>query len=140
MTDLEKVQAWLLTYPQWEEGKLLYVDYTDAVPGNTGLYPGGLEEVSRKSDVLGNVTVQNRYHFALYRVVTAAEDNAANAQWLMEFQKWVQGQSAAGLAPQFGDEPARERIRAEKGKLKEVSQTGTGTYVVTLTAEFVKYY
>ena len=140
MTDLEKVQQWLLTYPQWEEGGLLYVDYTDAVPGNAGLYPNGLEEISRKTDVLGNVTVQNRYHFALYRVVTATEDNTGSAQWLLEFQKWVQSQSAAGLAPQFGDEPAQEWIRAEKGKLKEVSQTGTGTYVVTLTAEFVKYY
>ena len=140
MTDLEKVRQWLLGYPAWEEGKLLYIDYTDAVPGNAGLYPNGLEEVSRKTDVLGNVTVQNRYHFALYRVVDGQEDNTENAAWLMAFQKWVQSQSAAGLAPQFGDEPARERIRAEKGKLKEASQTGTGTYVVTLTAEFTNYY
>ena len=39
MTDLEKVKNWLLTFPQWEEGGQLYVDYTDAVPGNAGLYP-----------------------------------------------------------------------------------------------------
>lgn len=140
MTDLEKVRQWLLSYPKWEEGGLLYIDYTDAVPGNAGLYPSGLEMVSRREDVLGNVTVQNRYHFALYRVVTGQEDNTQNAQWLMEFQQWVQSQSVAGLAPQFGDEPARERMRAEKGKLKEASQTGTGTYMVTLTAEFIKHY
>ena len=34
----------------------------------------------------------------------------------------------------------RERIRAEKGKLKDGSQVGTGVYVVQLTAEFVKEY
>lgn len=140
MTDLEKVRQWLLGYPEWDAGGLLYIDYTDAVPGNAGLYPNGLEELSRQEDVMGIVRVQNRYHFALYRVVSQQEDNAANAAWLLDFQNWVQRQCAAGLAPTFGDEPARERIRAQKGKLKEVSQTGTGTYVVTLTADFVKYY
>lgn len=140
MTDLEKVRQWLLTYPQWDAGGLLYIDYTDAVPGNLGLYPTGLEEISHREDVLGGITVKNRYHFALYRVAARQEDNTQDALWLLEFQKWVQSQSAAGLAPTFGDEPKQERLRAEKGKLKEVSQTGTGTYVVTLTAEFVKYY
>ena len=38
MTDLEKVRQWLLSYPKWEEGGVLYVDHTDAVPGNGGLY------------------------------------------------------------------------------------------------------
>lgn len=139
MTDLEKLRQWLTTYPKWEEGKL-HVDYTDALPGNLGLYPAGLEEVSRREDVLGGIMVRNRYHFALYRVAARREDNEENAQWLLEFQKWVQSQSAAGLAPRFGDESNQERLRAEKGKLKEASQTGTGTYTVTLTAEFIKYY
>lgn len=140
MTDLEKVRQWVLTYPQWGEGTQLHMDYTDAVPGNGGLYPTGQEEVSRREDVLGNVTVQCRYRFSLYRVTTGQEDNGANAQWLMGFQQWVQQQSAAGLAPKFGDAPEKEWIRAEKGKLGEASQTGTAVYAVTLTAEFVKYY
>lgn len=139
MTDLEKLRQWLATYPKWEEGQL-HVDYTDALPGNLGLYPAGLEEVSRRENVLGGITVQNRYHFVLYRVAVRQESNEEHALWLLEFQKWVQSQSAAGLTPRFGDEPTQERLRAEKGKLKEASQTGTGTYVVTLTAEFVKYY
>jgi len=139
MTDLEKLRQWLVTYPKWDEAQL-HIDYTDALPGNLGLYPAGLEEVSRREDVLGGITVKNRYHFALYRVAAKQEDNEANALWLLEFQKWVQSQSTAGLAPHFGDEPKQERLRAEKGKLKEASQTGTGIYVVTLTAEFIKYY
>lgn len=140
MTDLEKLRQWLLTYPKWDAGGLLYIDYTDGVPGNSGLYPAGLEEVSRREDVLGNVTVGCRYHFALYRVTTGQADNRDNAQWLLDFQSWVRAQSQAGLAPTFGDEPAREQIRAEKGRLHKASQTGTGTYTVTLTADFVKHY
>ena len=138
MTDLEKVRQWLLSYPKWEEGGVLYVDHTDAVPGNGGLYPLGLEELSCREDLLGNVTVQCRLRFTFYRV-TAGQDQT-HAQWLLDFQQWVQQQSAAGLAPKFGDERHKERLRAEKGKLSEASQTGTGTYAVTLTAEFIKYY
>lgn len=139
MNDLEKLRKWLLTYPNWSESGLLYVDYTDAVPG-LGLYPAGLEELGRQEDVLGNVTVKCRYHFALYRVTAAQEDKTEDAAWLLEFQQWVQQQSALGLAPQFGDVPGTERLRAQKGKLKEASQAGTATYVVTLTADFTKIY
>lgn len=140
MKDLEKVRQWVQTFPQWEEGNLLYIDFTGAMPGNAGLFPAGLEEVSRTEDVLGNVTVQCRYQFSLYRVVTGQEDNTVNAHWMMDFQNWVREQSVLHLAPTFGDIPARERIRAEKGKLKDSSQVGTGVYVVQLTAEFVKEY
>ena len=140
MTDIEKLRQWLLTYPAWDAGGLLYIDYTDGVPGNSGLFPAGVEEVSRREDLLGNVTVGYRCRFALYRVTAGGCENGENAQWLLEFQRWVQAQSAAGLAPTFGDDPARERIRAEKGRLDRASQTGTGTYTVTLTADFVKYY
>lgn len=140
MTDLEKVRQWLLGYPQWDAGGLLYIDFTDAVPGNAGLFPGGLEELSRTEDIMGTVRTVNRYHFALYRVTTGQEDNTINAQWLLDFQNWVQSQSAARLAPTFGDEPAEEKMRAQKGRLKESGQTGTGVYLVSLTADFVKYY
>lgn len=139
MNDLEKLRKWLLTYPGWGESGLLYVDYTDAVPG-LGLYPAGLEELSRQEDVLGNVTVKCQYHFALYRVTAAQEDKTEDAQWLLNFQQWVQQQSVAGRAPKFGDVAGAERLRAQKGKLKEASQTGTATYVVTLTVDFTKIY
>lgn len=139
MNHLEMLRQWLLTYPNWGESGPLYVDYTDCVPG-AGLFPAGLEELSRQEDVLGNVTVKCRYHFALYRVSAAQEDRAGEAQWLLGFQQWVQQQSVAGLAPQFGDVPGAERLRAQKGKLKEASQTGLATYVVTLIADFTKIY
>jgi hypothetical protein len=57
---------------------------------------------------------------------------------LLNFQNWVQEQSLSGRAPQFGDVPARERIRAEKGGLTVGAQTVT--YTVTLIADFMKVY
>ena len=139
MTNLTKLRNWLQNFPGWDDSWELHTDYLDAKPGNSGLYPLGGEEISRREDVLGNVTVQCRYRFYLFRM-TQQSDPLANAQWLLEFQEWVRQQSATGAAPQFGDDPKQERLRAEKGKLSEVSQTGTGTYVVTLTAEFIKQY
>ncbi len=139
MTNLTKMRNWLQTFPLWDADWVLHIDHTDAEPGNSGLFPLGAEELSRREDVLGNVTVQCRYRFYLYRV-TGQADPLANAEFLLEFQQWVRQQSATGAAPRFGDDPKQERLRAEKGKLGEVSQTGTGTYIVTLTAEFIKQY
>jgi len=138
MTELEKLRQWLPTFPQWEAGGLLYLDHLDAMPGNTGLYPGGLEVIGRKEDVLGNVTENCRYRFGLYRMTARGEDNTAAAQWLLDFQNWVQRQSRLGLAPTFGDDPAKETLYAQKGRLKEGSQAGSGVYVVELTAEFIR--
>ena len=138
MTALEKLVQWLKTFPLWEDD--LHIDDLGAAPSNTGLYPGGLEEVSRREDVLGNVTVVCRLHFLLYRRTARQQDNGENSRWLLQLQDWVQQQSAAGLAPVFGDDPKKERIRAEKGKLQEASQTGTGKYAVSITAEFEKHY
>ena len=138
MTDLERLRQWLLTYPNWEDS--LQVDFTEAQPGNAGLFPAGMEETGRREDVLGNLQIDCRYRFHLYRHAAGQDDGTANAQWLLEFQNWVQQQSAAGLAPHFGDIPARERLQAQKGSLKETSQVGTGTYTVTLIADFMKVY
>ena len=139
MDILDKVRQWVCTFPLWEAGRLLFIDYMEGVPGAAGLYPGGLEVVSVKTDVLGGVRMRCRYHFALYRAGTA-EGDGADARWLEAFQSWVMEQSALGLAPRFGDEPGNERIVAEKAGLKDGSVPGTGIYTVKLTAQFVKYY
>ena len=139
MAALEKIAQWLKSFPLWEDNQL-HIDYTGAVPGNSGLYPEGVEEITRREDVLGNVTVQNRLHFTLYRVTKGQQDNEENSQWLLQFQNWVQQQSALGLAPSFGDDPKQEKIQAKQGRLKSASQTGTGKYAVAITAEYVKFY
>lgn len=137
MNALEKVKQWLLTYPAWDAGGFMFIDYTDAVPGNMGLFPRGMETVKSREDVLGNRTVNSRYHFALYRVAQRREEDAA---WLLDFQEWVQQQSAAGLTPRFGDVESEERMWAGDGKLLKANPAGVVTYAVTLTAEFTKRY
>jgi len=99
------------------------------------LFPLGLEVLERRCDLLGQVRLRCRQKFALDRAVCPGQEQAA---WLLEFQRWVAEQSALGLAPRFGDDPAAEHIRAEKGRLKEVSAAGTAVYEVILTAEFVR--
>lgn len=130
---LEKVKQWLETFPQWEGS--LQLDYMDAVPGSSGLYPRGLTELSRKEDVLGNIRVQYRCVFLL-RTAAAGE----NAQWLLDLQNWVMEQDRLGLAPKFGDEPKTEHVRALEGRLDSQKQVGSAVYTVQITAEFTKLY
>jgi len=136
MTDLEKLRQWLMTYPGWDG--TLQVDFMDPEPDNAGLFPEGLEETERREDILGNLQILCRYRFVLYRQMEGQQDGTRNAQWLLAFQNWVQQQSAAGLAPRFGDVPDQERIQARNGTLKKTDQVGTGTYTVTLIADFKK--
>ena len=132
---LETMKAWLQTFPKWEG--VLQFDYADAVPGNSGLYPRGITELSRREDVLGNVKTRYSCAFLLRRAAGAGEENA---QWLLDFQNWVMEQDRLGLAPKFGDEPKSERLRAFEGKLDSHHQAGGSMYTVQLTAEFTKLY
>lgn len=135
-TDLEKLQAWLSTYPHWDG--TLQLEYAEGRPANAGLLPKGLEETSRREDVLGNLQIGCRYHFTLFWQMAGQGDDAENAQKLLDFQNWVREQSISGLAPRFGDMPARETLRAEKGGLTPGAQIVT--YTVTLIADFMKVY
>lgn len=139
MDILEMLRNWLVTFPKWDVGGLMYIDFTDGVPGSTALYPQGMEELRRVTDVTGGVTAHCRWTFVLYRM-TEQQDNAADAAWLLELQQWIQQQSATGQAPIFGDEPGRERLYARKGRLQKANTAGTVSYSVELSAEFIKHY
>ena len=132
---LERISEWLRTFPRWEG--TLQIDYAEQVPGNSGLYPRGLTELSRREDVLGNVKTRYSWAFLIRRAALPGEENA---RWLMDFQTWVAEQDRKGLAPRFGDEPHTERLRAFDGQLHSRGQTGSGLYTVMLTAEFTKNY
>lgn len=144
MTPLEKLKKWLGTYPGYDILSAFQVDYTDQVPNNGGVYPSGLVEINRRSDIVGNVTVVNQYNFGLYYVFEKApgDDTGAtiNADWIMDFQEWVQEQSATKRAPIFGDVPSSEKIIAQNGILYETDEEGTATYMVQLSVEFVRKY
>ena len=136
MTDLEKLYRWLREYPEWNG--LLQVDRLEDESDGIGIFPKGLEELSRQEDVQGNVSIACRYRFDLLRRVHHQPDSKTNAQWLLDFQNWVQQQSVDGKTPRFGDVPEAEKMRAEKGTLQ--NHAITDTFAVTLIAEFMKVY
>lgn len=144
MTPLEKIQNWIETFPLYDVLSAFSVDYTGAEPSNGGLMPSGLVEVSRVTDIFGNVTVTNQYNFTLYFVFfkSPGDDAGAkeNAEWLMSFQDWVQMQSVAGAAPVFGDDKRQETMKAQNGMLLEADNEGTAVYTVNLSANFIKYF
>ena len=143
-TDLDKLTEWIGKYPGHDILSQFSVDWTDQIPGNGGIFPNGMVEVSRKEDILGNATVENQYNFGLYYVLTKSPEDLqgaeANAEWLMDFQRWVQEQSVRHLAPTFGDDPLRERITAQNGTLYGADADGTAMYMVQLSVKFTKHY
>ena len=144
MTALEKLRTWLSSYKGYDILSEFRVDYTDQIPANGGVFPAGLVEIERQRDILGNTTVRNQYNFGLYYVFEKAPGDdtgaAINADWIMDFQEWVQEQSVLGEAPAFGDVPRRERITAQNGVLYEATNEGLATYMVQLSVEFIKKY
>lgn len=144
MTALEKMRDFIESYPGFDILEELSIDYADRVPATAGLFPSGLVEVRRHADIMGDVTVDNQYNFALYTVLPKApgEDEGAtlNAEWVAAFQEWVQEQSVLGLAPTFGDEPWTERITAQSGAIYSVDDEGTAIYAIQIAASFKKTY
>lgn len=142
MTALEKMREWLKTYPGYDILHDFQVDYTDQIPANGGIFPNGLVEVERKWSILGNTFVTNQYNFGLYYVFAKAPGDdvgaTVNADWVMDFQEWVQEQSALGLAPAFGDEPSMEQISAQNGVMYDAENEGAATYMVQLSVTFIK--
>lgn len=141
-TELQKMRDFIASYPDFDILGQLQIDYTDKVPNSAGLFPGGLVEVSRDRDVLGNVEVVNQLNFALYALFEKAPDDDAiatlNAEWEIGFQQWVQAQSMQGNAPVFGDVPRRESITAQNGAIYSADEEGTAIYAIQLAVRYVK--
>lgn len=142
MTALEKIREFVKSYPGADILRDFQVDFTDQIPNNGGVFPNGLVEVGRKADILGNTTVTNQYNFGLYYVFAKPPGDdagaAINADWVMDFQEWVQEQSITGQAPAFGDDPKKEKIIAQNGVLYAADDEGLATYMVQLSVQFVK--
>lgn len=141
---LETMRRFVSSYPDFDILGALNIDYTDRVPASAGLFPSGMVEISRVRDILGRTTVENQLNFALYAVLekAAGEDVGAtyNAEWLADFQSWVQEQSVSGSAPTFGDRPLAESIRAENGAIFAADGEGTAMYVVQISVRFIETY
>jgi hypothetical protein len=136
------MRAFVASYPDADILSTLAIDYTDQVPDMGGIFPQGLVEVSRVTDLLGNVTVTNQLNFALYTVLTKApEDDVGatyNAEWVLDFQQWVQCQSVTHQAPTFGDEPWSESITAQNGEIYSSPTDGVAIYAIQISVMYTK--
>lgn len=128
----ETVKKWLKSFPQWGNTRL-WVDNTHYIPGSAGLFCEGLEEISRKQDILGTVKVINRCRFTLDWVMSTAMDPQVAADMLLSLQSWVQQQDLLGLAPALGK---NTHWKAEAGKRREITDAMTVIYTVSLTAQY----
>lgn len=144
MSALTKIRNWLKTFPGNDALRSMTVDYLPADPGTGSVAPSGVVEVSRREDILGNITVNNQYNFVLYYNFAKApgddEGSTDNSDWIMALQEWVQAQSIAGSAPVFGDDPKEERIQAQNGSVLGATEEGTAVYMVQLSVNFIKTY
>lgn len=144
MTHLETIRNWIMTYPEIDKILGLGVDYYSEKKQQSSLSPAGLQEISRKEDILGNVTVENQYNFSIIFAFNKSPDDDAgateNAEFLLGFQQWVQDQSIRRLVPTFGDDPKSETIKAQNGELTYDDLDGTGYYTVLLSINFKKIY
>lgn len=144
MTVLEKIRTWLDTFPGSDRVADMQVDYYESDPQNGSIAPAGLLEINRSEDILGNITVENQYNFALYYTFPKATDDDAgsteNAEWLISLQEWVQEQSLKRAAPVFGDVPKAEQIKAQNGCIYNVTEEGVAEYMVQLSVNFKKIY
>lgn len=144
MTDLQRLTQWLGTYEGHDMLAEFRVDYTDHIPSQGAVYPEGLVEVDRRENLWGDVVVTNQYNFGLYITFEkSAQDEVAanmNADWLMDFQRWVQEQTVRRLVPNFGNTATPAVARAQNGALYEAEDSGTATYMVTLSVIFEQKY
>ena len=144
MNTLDTLREWLKTYPDFDILGNFQVDYADKLPGSAGVFPDGLVEIKRSRDIMGNVTVTNQCNFGLFCVFEKSPGDdvgaSGNADWVADFQQWVQEQSVLRLAPTFGDDRNKEKITAQNGVLYAADEEGTAVYMVQLSIQFVKKY
>ena len=129
MDELDFIKNWLVSCPHWD-GDAPQVDKTDAQLDSCGLFPLGLEVLSRRENLLGQVQCRCRLSFALRKNCAVGQ---SAAQWLLDVQNWVLENSAN--APKFGID---QNVRAEKGALTKLTATGTGLYEARIAFEFTK--
>lgn len=119
MDILEILQRWLV-----QQGVASQVDALPVAPEKNGLYPQGRQELWRREDVLGGVTVRARYTFLLRFMAAPGEDFASKLLRLQEI--------AGSNPPEFGENQA---FRAENGKCTKKAGSGLWIYELRLIAE-----
>ena len=146
-TILPALRAWLAQASALAGIPALTVDLAAPAPGLVpagGLAPQGVQILGGRQNLLGRTTLHCRARFILRLCLPFAPGDdalaAANAARLLALRRWVAAESAARRAPVFGDEPARERLSADNGRLEQLDREGWAAYRVVLTADFVENY
>lgn len=144
MSALSRMRNFVKMFPDYNILDKFNIDYTDHVPNAGGICPNGLVEIETRTDIFGNKVVKNQLNFALYCrfAKDPGDDESAgiNADWVSDFQEWVQEQSAMGNAPVFGDEPWSEKISAQNGMIFDADEEGTAMYMVQIAVNYTKRY
>ena len=115
---LESLRQFLQGFPGLGE---LAVDFTQDGPGNAGLFPVGITEVDRRTDLLGNIQVTYEGLFTLYKRQELGQDGA---QWLLDLECWLLNNNDA--------------VQVRKAKIQEASQLQYGLCTVTLAMRLRK--
>lgn len=143
MSEIDKMHQWLKGFAQIPAD--FQVDYTHEVPGMAGLFPQGIQEVRRQSNIVGDTKVTNQLNFALYSVLNKPENYSqqaeTNANWVMDLQRWGQEQSVKGLAPKFGNcDEHLETIKIQNGALHALPDGGVAIYCVAISVLYTLFY
>lgn len=144
MTKLEKMKKIVSDYPGADILKDFRIDYTDQIPATAGLFPAGLIELRRRQDILGNIEIENRLNFALYLILPKSGDddvlNTINAEWIINFQEYIQDLNFTKNFPPFGDYHNSETISATDGRLYDSTDEGLGLYAIQISVQYQKRY
>lgn len=90
MNVIERLKDMLSDCPLMDDFNDGHVDYTEAEPGNFGIFNVGTTKL--KEDVLGNATYIS--NFTLYANNMAYDDmtRLANSSWLLDMSYWLNNQ------------------------------------------------
>ena len=120
-----------------------HIDWIGPTAGNYGIAPVGCSVIEETYDIQENCCLVKQYNAVLYARNWTVDDvvRLENADFLDNFQRWVEEQQHMGLTPKFGDNPDDEVISAENGMLFELAEDGqTGIYQIQLSVTYEKYY
>lgn len=119
----EKLKNLLMSYPDWG-AEALQIDSTGPESSGCGLFPMGVEEITRREDVTGKTKLQLRQTFLLRRLCPRGRESS---RWVAALQHWLTGKKLdAGI------------LRAEAGRLAKAQFAGNDLYELTLTVEYAK--
>ena len=133
MSIIEGVKAYMQSCPYLQEFTGgVYVDFTDASPGDYGIMPAGEQVIKRYLRGRGAVI---QYNFVLYAREFTFEDaqRVDNCAFLEHLSDWIFEQNANKNFPGIGENKTVQRIESANGILFDLGENGdSGLYQIQL--------